>query len=171
MVNALALYARALGLAQNASGLRETGAPRSPTSPIKFDLSSGDVQNLSAHLHDLVTRSRALVELNHLRSEKPTSHRGARVEYPEPLVERLHLNHYEDDVDLSNLVLFPPQIRPVPVKPLFFDLAWNYIQYPGHAGGRGDEGVINGKVTAATAEEEKKEAPQPAKRSWFGFGR
>jgi signal recognition particle subunit SRP68 len=62
----------------------------------------------------------------------------------------------------------------VPVKPLFLDVAWNYIEYPGRkAEGKGVVGkvaetvkpVVNGVQEEAQAKEPEK------KRGWFGFGR
>ena len=75
-----------------------------------------------------------------------------------PIVQRLF--EYPSNVDLENLVAFPPKMEAIPVKPLFFDVAWNYIDYPG-------------KV-ASVAEEAAPSAAQAApaqKRGWFGFGR
>lgn len=80
-----------------------------------------------------------------------------------PLVERLG-EYPVEDVDLTRLVNFPPNLQPIPVKPLFFDLAWNYIDYPG----RGTAGVNGAPAPPKSAVEEKKE---PAKKGWFGFGR
>jgi len=81
---------------------------------------------------------------------------------------------------LTNLVTWPPRVEPVPVKPLFFDVAWNYIDYPGRArevvesvkkggvdGVGRDESA--GEAVEEAVEEEQKETPK--KRGWFGFGR
>lgn len=60
-------------------------------------------------------------------------------------------------------------MQPVPVKPLFLDVAWNYIDYPGrkkNASGVGAGDEING--VDGTRAEEKKEA---GRKGWFGFGR
>lgn len=59
----------------------------------------------------------------------------------------------------------------VPVKPLFFDAAWNYIDYPGR--------MVENVVEKSAVEEETKETPseptqqqqQQQKKGWFGFGR
>ncbi|RWS19824.1 signal recognition particle subunit SRP68-like protein, partial [Leptotrombidium deliense] len=49
-----------------------------------------------------------------------------------PLIERL--DEYVEDNSLASgnatLVDFPPKFRPIPCKPLFFDLALNHIQFP-----------------------------------------
>jgi signal recognition particle subunit SRP68 len=50
---------------------------------------------------------------------------------PSILVERL--GHYpEGKIDFQNgIVEWPPKVSPVPVKPLFLDVAFNFIEYPG----------------------------------------
>lgn len=85
--------------------------------------------------------------------------------YTPPLVDNLD-QYPPAGVDLTNLVNYPPKLQPIPVKPLFFDIAWNYIEYPG----RKKEVVENGVKTSTAGEgtaEEKKEA----RKGWFGFGR
>ena len=69
--------------------------------------------------------------------------------------------------DLSNLVIYPPQLRPIPVKPLFLDVAWNYIEYPGRTRKVEAMGVNGVTEKGPDVVEEKKEA----RRGWFGFGR
>lgn len=72
-------------------------------------------------------------------------------------------------VVLENLVTYPPKLEPVPVKPLFFDAAWNYIEYPGR---EVDEIVVT-KNESNTDTSATKSAEQTAKekKGWFGFGR
>ena len=81
-----------------------------------------------------------------------------------PIIERL--DEYDDDLDLTNLVTYPPKLQPIPVKPLFFDLAWNYIEYPGRTPEAVNSDIVDG-VAPKKAAEEKKET----KKGWFGFGR
>jgi len=69
--------------------------------------------------------------------------------------------------DLKNLVTYPPKVEPIPVKPLFLDVAWNYIEYPGRERKVAGNGVNGPGDGAARPAEEKKEA----KKGWFGFGR
>ncbi|XP_077979719.1 signal recognition particle subunit SRP68-like [Glandiceps talaboti] len=49
-----------------------------------------------------------------------------------PLVDRLE--EYREDPSLysrhANLVTFPPEFQPVPSKPLFFDIAFNHVDFP-----------------------------------------
>lgn len=78
-----------------------------------------------------------------------------------PLVARLD-KYPVGEVNLSRLVNYPPQLEPVPVKPLFLDVAWNYIDYPGTR-----KAVANQQTSGQSTQSEKKQT----KRSWFGFGR
>ena len=49
-----------------------------------------------------------------------------------PVIDRLH--QYADNPTLAtskpNLVPFPPEFQPVPVKPFFFDIALNHVEFP-----------------------------------------
>jgi signal recognition particle subunit SRP68 len=46
------------------------------------------------------------------------------------LLERL--DQWPEKIDFPNgIVQWPPRVQPVPVKPLFLDIAWNFIEYPG----------------------------------------
>jgi signal recognition particle subunit SRP68 len=69
-------------------------------------------------------------------------------------------------VHLTNLVTYPPKILPIPMKPLFLDFAWNYIDYPSRA----KQTLLNvpdSPDVIAPPKEEKKEV----RKGWFGFGR
>ncbi|KAJ5678815.1 hypothetical protein N7462_007059 [Penicillium macrosclerotiorum] len=137
---ALALFAQALELVGSAT-------PQTPTSskgPPQLDVSRSQVGTLESTLRQLVARYRGLVTLERLEADSASSHQR-------PLVERLH---QFGRTDLNNLVPYPPQMQAVPVKPLFLDVAWNYIDYP----------HTNAEPQAAAPEEKKG-------RGWFGFGR
>ncbi|OAG37542.1 hypothetical protein AYO21_08274 [Fonsecaea monophora] len=179
--NALALYARALELAEAATATLKAASADHSSAPPKLDLSIQRLTHTTATLSKLVTQFRALADLGSLaRTSQPTPKdtTQATAIKPAPLIERLSHNEYIPNVDLTNLVNYPPKLRPVPVKPLFFDLAWNYIKYPGEKGpetevvgaedvqmgGIGEE--VNGKVDKS--EEQQKPA---ARKGWFGFGR
>jgi signal recognition particle subunit SRP68 len=80
------------------------------------------------------------------------------------------------DADLKKLVTFPPRVEPVPVKPLFLDVAWNYIEYPG----RKAHAIPSATAPAARSGQGKSGQGQAleqghdkgqAKKGWFGFGR
>lgn len=49
-----------------------------------------------------------------------------------PLVERL--DEYKEDQALAtkqpNVIKVPPEMQPIPCKPLFFDLALNLVEFP-----------------------------------------
>jgi signal recognition particle subunit SRP68 len=64
-------------------------------------------------------------------------------------------------------VTYPPKLEPIPVKPLFFDVAWNYIDYPGRVSLK--EAATAPKATVQP-EKGQEQAGQP-KKGWFGFGR
>jgi signal recognition particle subunit SRP68 len=96
-----------------------------------------------------------MVEIDNLREKAKSTSQQIKV----PLVHNLR-DFPVKGVDLESLVDYPPQIRPIPVKPLFFDVAWNYIDYPGKT------------PTIATEPEQKPTpTPEPKKKGWFGFGR
>lgn len=170
VAEALALFARALQLAETASS-RLTPSFDSDSSIAKLQLSKEDLSGATAHLRSLVIRHRALTELKNLSSTPTTAVRTTQPSSSRPLAETLHHNIYHDSVDLKNLVNYPPKLQPIPVKPLFFDLAWNYISYPGH----GKESTGTAAVSASTSTEmdvDKPQTPQPEKKKgWFGFGR
>lgn len=137
---ALALFAQASDLAGSATPQTAAGAEGPP----QLDVSRAQVGALGSTLRGLVAQYRGLVTLERLDTESGSSQQR-------PVVERLH--QYQAGTDLRNLVPYPPQMQPVPVKPLFLDVAWNYIDYPRLP----DE--------QAPASEEKQG------RGWFGFGR
>ncbi|RMZ76181.1 hypothetical protein DV737_g4944, partial [Chaetothyriales sp. CBS 132003] len=164
---ALALYNRALSLAQAAQAALSSASATTSGAP-KLDISSTVLAAATTHLEQLVTQHRALCDLKSATTSTaaPTTP-GSRP----PLIQQLHLNQFYPNVDLSNIVNYPVKLHPIPVKPLFFDLAWNYIQYPGH--GRQDEqSVANGhELERRGSPSREKEDKPAAKRGWFGFGR
>lgn len=155
-VNALALIKFALNECQSSAAVlsghmstTEDGAP------LNIEIRDSDVQFLSNLLKGELQRSRALVEIDNIKAKAQSS--GAKSNGP--LVERL-FEYPAEGADLENLVSYPPKMESIPVKPLFFDVAWNYIDYPGQA-------------PAAAPTQEKQETGQdtPKKKGWFGFGR
>ena len=157
--NALALYSRALELASDALSSNSTATNEAGSGPPKLEVETKDLQSFQHYLDGLVSQYRALVELKSLMDQEKAATNGI---HRLPLAERLD-QYPTEEVDLTNLVNFPPKLRPIPIKPLFFDLAWNYIDYPGRA-----PSGVNGTPTAPkSVPEEKKE---PAKKGWFGFG-
>ncbi|EXJ54631.1 hypothetical protein A1O7_09972 [Cladophialophora yegresii CBS 114405] len=186
--NALALYARALELAETAAS--KLGAPTTAdnATPPNLGISSQQIHLTTSTLRKLVLRYRALADLKssnaNATSDAASSPTAATAPKPAPLIERLSHNTYIPNLDLTNLVNYPPKLRPVPVKPLFFDLAWNYIKYPGQKGPEDDlqpgarEDVLMHDAGARTATngpvsepDTKEDRRAPPKRGWFGFGR
>lgn len=157
--NALALLSRALDLSSELS-------PDSPSQadskkPPNLDVTPSQAQSLQSLLQSLVFQHRALVELHKLDSTSNKAHPGPS----SPLVE--HLDTYSSKpVDLTNLVAYPPKVAPIPVKPLFLDVAFNYIEYPGRMR-KAAARSVNGTEYGARGGEEKKEG----RKGWFGFGR
>ncbi|KAL3478762.1 hypothetical protein BJX99DRAFT_223809 [Aspergillus californicus] len=156
--NALALFSQALTITSQAAGpLQSTieidGPPRS-------DISPSQIKSLELELRALVTKYQGLVTLESIAAQEQSSKSASQ----RPLVERLH-EYSGDSLDLKNLVPYPPEILPIAVKPLFLDVAWNYIDYP-----REGKAAVSAAAPAPTeqpAEEEKK----GGRRGWFGFGR
>ena len=75
------------------------------------------------------------------------------------MASRLHQFPRPNSIDLTNLVEFPPKLQAVPVKPFFFDIAYNYIGL--------EEKKGPAKATAEPALSKLGEKAEPAKRSWF----
>jgi signal recognition particle subunit SRP68 len=92
-----------------------------------------------------------------------------------PLSSRL-TDYPAGGVDLENIVTYPPRLEPFPVKPLFLDVAWNYIEYPGKkeqvpAGLVADTAKVKQEEAGAGAAAAPEAEAKPVKRGWFGFGR
>lgn len=174
ITNALALYARALDLAETASSkLSKSAGNTTGPHPPKLDVSSEDLTRATSTLSKLVTQYRALADLKALTGQAPKQAQTPSA-VQAPLIERLNRNEYIENVDLTNLVNYPPKLRPVPVKPLFFDLAWNYIHYPSQKGPSAESAEVNGsaKTAVSQSQSQKQEEPQKqTKKGWFGFGR
>jgi len=162
----LALYSRALELSQQQAKGIVSASTATAGRPLKLDVTESDLSHLTQHLTSLVTQKRGLVELQNIQASISNSRKAEKDLYTPRLAERLQLNQYDDSTDLSNLVAFPAQLQPIPVKPLFFDLAWNYIQYPGqHMDG------VSESADGNLEKEAQKASAQPTKKGWFGFGR
>lgn len=159
--SALALLSRALDLSSKTSSLESSSQPGSEKPP-NIDIAPIQVKELRELLRSLVFQHRALVELHYIDSTNRTKAKGT---IEPPLVERLD-EYPHNLVDLSNLVTYPPKIQPIPVKPIFLDVAFNYIDYPGRTP-KAAEPAVNGSPETASGREVKKEG----KKGWFGFGR
>lgn len=156
VTNALALINHSLGLSEEAASELPNAGNR-PTGPLHVDVGKDDIDFLTNLLTGELQRHRAIVHIDNLRKE--SKEEAGKL----PLVERLH-EYPVGGVDLSNIVEFPPKLALIPVKPIFLDVAWNYINYPGKA----PQAAEPANAAASSQEPEKQ---QPAKRGWFGFGR
>lgn len=155
--NALSLFSRALDSSGRASP-RTSSPQMTDGKPPNLDITPTQASDLHSLLQSLVSQHRALVELHNIQSAS-TNKKPNPVP---PLIERLN-EYLSDDVDLAKLVTYPPTIEPIPVKPLFLDVAFNYIDYPGRTR-KAIEKTVNGVAEGARGGEEKK-------KGWFGFGR
>lgn len=125
----LALFYRAYQYAAAAV----PGLPIDPEPPRSswrgLDVKSADAAALREELQCHVDRWRGLCEIRRLeeleRAAGSKKHTGV-------LIDRLGEWTDPATIDLKNgLVEWPPKLQPVPVKPVFMDIAWNFIKYPG----------------------------------------
>ena len=156
---ALALCDRALMLASQA-----VSAPRPPDlTPIgatKLVVSAEQAALVEEKLKGTVLHYRGMAAFAALSPLSAPSQQTAPAKdvAAAPIIARLNEFPASGRVDLGNLVTWPPRLKPVPVKPVFLDVAWNYAEYP----------------TAATEDKQKQEeVSQPAKKKtgWSFFGR
>lgn len=170
--NALALFARAAELLNNAS---PQGVKISSGAVPTLAISADAYDTARTHVQALVTQYRGLVALHSSFNSSAGGQTATYNSASDPLVAKL--DSYPPPgaaVDLQHLVTYPPKLVPVPVKPIFLDLAWNYIDYPGRERGTTSPNIVETviekvqDVVMEGVEEGKKEVK---KRGWFGFGR
>jgi signal recognition particle subunit SRP68 len=158
---ALALCNRALSLSSQAASVPQSSASSSSKAP-KLGVTEEQTQKLKQNLENLTSHYRGVVALSQLSANSETASK-AGLTNAAPVVERLNEYPASGSVDLKNLVTWPPKLKPVPVKPLFLDVAWNYVEYPGRAPAKQEP-------EPPKVEETKQETPAP-KKGWFSFGR
>ncbi|KAL8929241.1 MAG: hypothetical protein Q9208_001324 [Pyrenodesmia sp. 3 TL-2023] len=159
--NTLALLSRALDLSSK-TGLEIQSSESAAEDIPKLELKPAQAKSLKDLLERSVLQHRAMVELEKLSAASSPNNNFK----PPPMVERLD-EYPADGVDLTNLVTYPPTFQPIPVKPIFLDVAWNYIDYPGRLK-KGSSRAMEGNAEEARSREEPK---KEAKKGWFGFGR
>lgn len=161
--NALALLARAVALSSKAQDhLSSQMDTTDSTTPPNITVTPSSASYLQSILTSQLQHFRALVELHNLTAS--TKQASASEPF---LIDNLNL-YPKNGADLKRLVNYPPTIESIPVKPLFFDAAWNYIEYPGR------ESEITAPAAKSDATHEVKQAnsgAEPQKKGWFGFGR
>lgn len=169
--HALALFARALGIAAQlkpSSSSSSSFHPEPvPSSIPHLQISPTQVSFLQSLLRKLVARHRALAELESLQAISDSTSQQNPVRGP-PLVERLD-EYPPQGANLLNLVTYPAQLQPVPVKPIFLDVAWNYIDYPGRR--KDTTAAVGIKVNGSGNDGVKVEEKKETRKGWFGFGR
>ncbi|RYP73506.1 hypothetical protein DL769_004220 [Monosporascus sp. CRB-8-3] len=154
-LNALALTKHAFDeIQQPAAFFSKHGSSASEYTPQNIEIRQSDVRFLHNLLKGELQRCRAIVEIDNLRAKSNSTASKVKI----PLIQRFS-EYPAEGVDLENLVTYPPKVEPIPVKPLFFDVAWNYVAYPG-------------KTLSVVEETPKKqeEAAPPQKKGWFSFG-
>ena len=158
--NALALFAHSFSAASAISAADE---PPLQNKPLGLEVTSSQSQALQQLLQGLVTQQRALVEIHNLHKKAVEVEKANKTGLV-PFID--HLDKYPlGGVDLTQLVDYPPRLRPIPVKPIFLDVAFNYIDYPGRGKPKAPAEETEPKTVVAT--EEKKET----KKGWGWFGR
>ncbi|KAK3379993.1 hypothetical protein B0T24DRAFT_717450 [Lasiosphaeria ovina] len=172
-VSALALVRHALDKCREALPVLSSGGGDKKSSPRNISITKDDVRFLHNLLSGELQRSRALVEiqsLTKLSPKGPTA--GQAADSSRPLISQLS-NYPSGAVDLKNIVVYPPHVESVPVKPLFLDVAWNYIDYPDKQAQHQQQQQQSGSRDRTTAQDKSAADSdvKPQKRGWFGFGR
>ncbi|KAL8788815.1 MAG: hypothetical protein Q9213_001486 [Squamulea squamosa] len=159
--NALALLRRAADLSSRSILSNSPASPTADGIP-KSEVCPAQVMSLNDLLERTVLQYQALVDLEDSKSEtlkNDTIKLG-------PMIERLD-EYPPEDVELTKLVTYPPKVQPIPVKPIFLDAAWNYIDYPGR---RKNGTAVDVKVEeAASKYEPKKEVKKGCVLFLTGF--
>ncbi|MCJ1251695.1 hypothetical protein MMC30_008930 [Trapelia coarctata] len=161
--NALALFARASNILSNPSTSKYPSINRADKL-VNIEVTQGQANATRQLLEGLVAQHRALVEIENITAEATKSEKSKAIGAI-PMIERLD-DYPKNGADLNNLVIYPPKLRPLPVKPLFLDVASTYIEYPGKEK-KGQEGLNTVVESGKQKVEEKKEG----RKGWFGFGR
>ncbi|KAH0538050.1 hypothetical protein FGG08_005312 [Glutinoglossum americanum] len=162
--NALVLFNRASNLAGQPQPVAPPTSPPPQSSPPGMDIQPTEIKLLRQLLQAEVFRFRALVEIDNMdESSKQLKSHGSINKTP--LIERIN-EFPADGVSMDNLVTYPPILEPVPVKPLFLDVAWNYIEYPGRA----TRSVENPEIANAKSGGGDDGGKAGGKKGWFGFG-
>ncbi|KAI1432799.1 hypothetical protein GGR50DRAFT_672176 [Xylaria sp. CBS 124048] len=153
--NALALTEHSYHQCIKSEDFFSKHGPSTNSTVPSIEIRHTDIQFLRNLLRGELQRCRAIVEIDNLKGKAKSTSSQVKP----PLVDRLR-DYPTEGVDLEKLVDYPPRVRSIPVKPLFFDAAWNFIDYPG---------TVKGPPTPS--KEEPTPTPEPKKRGWFGFGR
>ena len=143
----------------------EAAEPASSSSLQSIYVSADDAQFLLDLLQAELLRARALVDIEKHQPQPSASAKTSTLALSETLGD-----YPAGAVDLDNIVTYPPRIEAMPIKPIFLDIAWNYIDYPTKAGAAGSGATVQPAAAQAEAADSSA-AEQPQKRGWFGFTR
>ncbi|XPT01467.1 signal recognition particle subunit srp68 [Ascochyta lentis] len=165
---ALALCSRALSPSSQAAPAPNS-ASTTTSNATKLAVSEKQASTLKQTLENLNSHYRGVVALTQLSTNSDTATKS-NLSNAAPVVERLNEYPSSGTVDLKNLVTWPPKLKPVPVKPLFLDVAWNYVEYPGHKAQQVEQPEPQAETVQEKEQEKKEERPQ-VKKGWFSFGR
>jgi signal recognition particle subunit SRP68 len=131
-----------------------------------MEVTAEQASSLQQLLAGLVTQYRALSDLDKLNNDAAAAQKS-KAGGIAPLIERLD-EYPAGGADLTNLVDYPPKVRPIPVKPIFLDLAWNYIDYPGQAPAAAAPAPTSPATPNKEPSAEADQAPkQETKKGWF----
>ena len=156
VTSALALLARAQEHIAHVSPPAES--PSSGNQALNLEVTAGQISELKTLLQGLLTEHRAMMAL---RDSAKAANKGSMA-YEQPLVQRLD-KYPGEAVNLGNLVTYPPKVKPIPVKPIFLDVAYNFMEYPGRRKNLSDDTAPANGVPETSKKESKK--------GWFGFSR
>ncbi|KAK6343414.1 hypothetical protein TWF730_011003 [Orbilia blumenaviensis] len=164
-LNALALYNRAFESIVAAISLSsQTKSASNDSFAIPFE----KFTILATELKSNVQRYHALAEMDR-QTQQSTSPAQKQIT-KRPLIVALDV-YPHTRIDELNLVRLPLAVEPVPVKPIFFDIAWNYIEYPGTE--KEAATVVNepSATTPMEVDNDAKTEPAQQGRGWFRWGR
>ncbi|KAF4965751.1 hypothetical protein FSARC_6481 [Fusarium sarcochroum] len=161
--SALALINHADGLVDESSSGVPASDGSSSRTPLSLTVSAEAVEYLQTLLNGELQRHRAIVHADTLRKDHELSTSDA---VKRPLIESQY-QYPAGGVNLSHIVEFPPKLAVIPVKPIFLDVAWNYIDYAN----RTPQQAAAPPAQAEKPKTAESPGPQQGKRGWFGFGR
>jgi signal recognition particle subunit SRP68 len=167
------------GLTSSIDQLSKGQAPNAEANqPLTLTVSPDSAKSLQSLVQKETNRLHGLVELEQLASKQPLPVK------PVPLIQRFNTFPSSDtaldalvnpDPEKQGVVKIPVRnIEPVPVKPIFLDVAWNYIDYPGKekaSGQSSNAGSTSAGGATTRGQANTEESTETKKKGWFGFGR
>ncbi|KAI9851892.1 MAG: hypothetical protein M1838_002463 [Thelocarpon superellum] len=161
--NALALCTHASDLLRRTPHAASSSV-RAGGEPPRLNVRATEVRALQELIQGETWRYHGLVELDAL-SATPSAAGNGTAPVAAPLIDDLS-RFPTHGADLLNLVTYPPSLEPVPVKPLFLDVAWNYVDHAPLSTSNPARGLKE-----ANGRDAPEQSGPTAKKGWFGFGR